>query len=69
MTGWQCYFVSNDQVVGCIGQTGLITRQLAKVETFSESGVWVAELAKSLLNGPHPLDHHSKVSYSIKWKD
>jgi hypothetical protein len=48
MPGWQCYFVSNDRVVGCIGQTGLIASKLSHVETFTESKEWMEKALYAL---------------------
>jgi hypothetical protein len=69
MSGWQCYRVSRDKIVGCIGQSELMTRRISRVKTFTENLIYVELLARSLLCGSHPLDENENVKYSIKWRE
>lgn len=68
--GWQIWFVSNDKVVGCVGHTELMTSKLSAVHTFEwQSMSQCRTIASNLLSGVHPLDHHEKVTASIKWHE
>ena len=69
MPGWQVYFVSNDNVIGCMGKSGLMTRRLSDVGTFNCNRKYAEKQALALLSGPNPLDGYYQLTYSIKWKD
>jgi hypothetical protein len=67
MMGWQIYLVANGKIVGCIGKSGLMTRAISNVETFDRPKPWCHDMASRLLQGPHPLDHHGKVTVSLRF--
>lgn len=64
--GWRCYFIgrSSGEVIGCIGESMLMTRKLENVGTFVSAST-LRDAARYLMCPPNPLDQ--EVTFSIKW--
>jgi hypothetical protein len=67
-TGWQCYFVSGEKIVGCLTKNGLMSKTFSNISV-SPQRKKMERLAKNLLFPPHPLDHYDNVTSSFVYHD
>lgn len=67
--GWQVYYIADDKIVGCLSATLLMAQQLKNVGTFPHSKAYIKQVARDLLQGPHPLDHLGRIRISVVYFD